>query len=99
MKERTNPLPRLLTYINVGPWREDMHKTDRRTFVKAGLAVGAVGVVQSTGFGRVFAQCPGDRNLSLDRTGRVRGARLGTVLLRHEACLASRRWRHDESSI
>jgi uncharacterized protein (DUF362 family) len=32
-----------------------MHKTDRRTFVKAGLAIGAVGVVQSTGFGRVFA--------------------------------------------
>jgi len=28
-----------------------MHKTDRRVFMKAGLAIGAVGVVESTGIG------------------------------------------------
>jgi uncharacterized protein (DUF362 family) len=32
-----------------------MHKTDRRAFMKAGLAIGAVGVVESTGIGRAFA--------------------------------------------
>jgi uncharacterized protein (DUF362 family) len=32
-----------------------MHKTDRRVFMKAGLAIGAVGVVQSTGIGRALA--------------------------------------------
>ncbi len=32
-----------------------MHKTDRRVFIKAGLAIGAVGVVESTGIGCVFA--------------------------------------------
>jgi len=31
-----------------------MQKTDRRTFVKAGLAVGALGVVESTGLGRAL---------------------------------------------
>jgi len=32
-----------------------MHKTDRRVFMKAGLAIGAVGVVESTGIGRALA--------------------------------------------
>ena len=32
-----------------------MHKTDRRAFMKAGLAIGAVGVVESTGIGRALA--------------------------------------------
>ena len=32
-----------------------MHKTDRRVFIKAGFAIGAVGVVESTGIGRAFA--------------------------------------------
>src|SRR5512142_3114311 len=32
-----------------------MNKTDRRTFIKAGLAVGAVGMVGSRGIGRVLA--------------------------------------------
>ena len=32
-----------------------MHKTDRRVFIKAGLAIGAVGVVESTGIGRALA--------------------------------------------
>jgi len=32
-----------------------MHKTDRRAFMKAGLAIGAVGVVESTAIGRALA--------------------------------------------
>ena len=32
-----------------------MHKTDRRVFMKAGLAIGSVGVVESTGIGRALA--------------------------------------------
>jgi uncharacterized protein (DUF362 family) len=32
-----------------------MHKNDRRAFMKAGLAIGAVGLVESMGIGRAFA--------------------------------------------
>ena len=32
-----------------------MHKTDRRAFMKAGLAIGAAGMVESTGIGRAIA--------------------------------------------